>query len=264
MKRVVIFFLLAALSFLSCSCAPAEETPSPPVPPDIEGSAPPAETLAPSSSSSAEDEAEMLRVMAAGKQFVAELQNRKQPPNAREETGIDAVTAFERFFRPDTLYVSGVFVNPNMPETYICMISGFNQFNYARSVKVYFSRSEPMTWYCPMVYYSDSIDRVLAYYLGYLRDDDPEGLARWLHEGEMPDERTLDSAKRTAEYFQRHYDLSETSVKEAETLIAEAGFYSDEGFVFTIEDAAGDTFQVELGCGDGLCFPRLPAEWEMG
>ena len=76
-----------------------------------------------------EDEGEMLRVMAAGNQFIAALQRGEQPMNASErfimpDGGLDALAAFERFFFLDTLYVSGVLINPRKAEPYICIISG--------------------------------------------------------------------------------------------------------------------------------------------
>ena len=96
-----------------------------------------------------EDEREMLRIMAGGKQFIGELQNGKQPSNARfaEE---DALAAFTRFFKIETLYVSGVSTDPNMPDIFACIISGYSEFNYGRSVEVLFTKGEPMEWSCPI------------------------------------------------------------------------------------------------------------------
>jgi len=216
----------------------------------------------------AEDEAEVLRIMAAGKQFVVALQQGVQPADARDYDNDDvmgAVSAFDRFFHLDTLHVSGVFIDPNMPGSCTCVISGINDYGRAASVKVYFNQDEPMTWHCPIVYYNSLIDRVMETYLGYLRDNDPYGLAGWLSEVMAPDDEFVREVKRTTDYYNRYYDLSETFIREDQTWIIESGFYSSsEGFMFTVEDAKGSTFQVELGCGDGLCFPSLLQDWQLG
>jgi hypothetical protein len=264
--------MLSAAVLLLCSCKQHTEAPPSQVPnvvtETITATQPASDTVSVSHPPPlAEDEAEMLRVITAGKQFVAELQRREQPVNARDDDNgstADAVSVFERFFRLDTLHVSGVFIPPDVPGYYICMISGVNEFGSAASVKVYFYQGELMTWYCPIVYYGASIDRVMEIYLGYLKDNDPYGLAGWLQERLEPDDTFVKEVKRTTDYYNRHYDLSKAFIREDETRIVESGFfYSNEGFILTVEDARGNTFQVELGCGDGLCFPHLLQEWQL-
>lgn len=259
---VLAFILVITLTCGGCNTARPESndasssaTVSSETSPSLQNT--PDTTPASSPSTLTEDEAESLRITTAGKQFAEELQNGVQPSNARDESVDNAVAAFERFFKLDTLYVSKVSIASNTEDDYICVISGLNQLNNAQSVRIIFSRSEPMTWYCSFVKYSADIDRVLEIYLGYLRDNDPDGLATWLNEGESPNDNTIESAKNTVAYFREHYDLSETSVREADTSFVESNAYSNEGFVFTIEDATGNTFQVELDCSDGLCYPLL-------
>lgn len=206
----------------------------------------------------ADDEAEMLRVIAAGKQFVAALQRGEHPAHAEYEDEQDAVAAFERFFRMDTLHVSGVFIHPNMPDSYICMISGSNEFNNARSVKVSFFPGDPMSWYCSLVEYAAMIDWVTELYIGYLRDNDAYSLAAWLAVDAPPSDELVREAEATLEYINRlPVDLSEARIRDA--LIVESGSYlSGEGFWLTVADASGYSFEVELVCGHGQCRPRLP------
>ena len=258
MKRTFWILLSALWILLLCACSSESKTPPAPL----------QDSGAESSTSISDtenvtvplllddDEMEMMRILRAGKEFVACLQRGEEPANARDD-GSDAVSAFRRFFRLDSLYVSGVFMNPNMPETYTCMISGLNDFNYARSVKVFYSHGEPMVWFCSIVYYYPYIDLVIDTYLGYLREKDAYGLAAWLWEGGPPSEKFIGETQSAIDYFNRYFDLSKTSIREAETQIVE-NYYSAEGFIFRIEDAKGVTFEVELSCGDGLCSPKLP------
>ena len=205
-----------------------------------------------------EPAAELLNVLSAGQQFVESLQRGEMPSNARDPAMEGAVSAFERFFQLDTLQVDGAALNPYSPESYVCWVFGLNEYNYPRVVVVYFDQGEPMAWHCPMVYYSAFIDGAIETYLGYLRDNDPYGLAGWLLERQVaPDDDFVMEAKKTTDYFNLHYDLSETFVRESETMILDSGFATSVGFVLTVEDANSNTFQVELVCGDGLVFPRL-------
>ena len=197
-----------------------------------------------------EDEREMLRIMAGGKQFISELQNGKQPSNARfaEE---DALAAFTRFFKIETLYVSGASTDPSMPDISACIISGYSEFNYGRSVEVLFTKGEPMEWSCPMAQAAANCDAVLDVYLGHLREKDAQGLASWLHD--TPNAQELELAGNTIEYFNRWFDLSEVSVRESD-------LWGNDRFKFVIEDAKGITFEVELRYSDGSCFPVLLTE----
>jgi len=201
----------------------------------------------------AEDEKEMLRIVAGGKQFIDELQNGVQPSSARFDEE-DALAAFARFFKVDTLYVSGVNTDPNMPEIYTCIISGYNEFNNGRSVEVLFTKDEPMEWSCPVARSTAGCDAVLATYLGYLREKDAEGLAGWLLE--TPNGQEVERTSKTIEYYNRWFDLSETLVRESD-------LWGNDRLKFVVEDANGITFEVELRYGDGLCFPVLltEAQW---
>lgn len=207
----------------------------------------------------AEDEAEILRIVSAGKQFVAQLQSGEQPSNAREMSTGNAVSAFERFFRLDTLRVTGVYIDPDYTGRYACIISGLTQFNYSISVNVFFN--ENMEWHCPIVQYSEYINDTVDVYLGFLKNNDSYGLANWLSEGITPNDTFLSEAEMITEYFQQNYDLSETFIRENEISIVQAGRFGVEGFIFIIRDANGNSFPVELVCGDGLCYPLLPRVW---
>jgi len=201
---------------------------------------------------------ELLNVLSAGQQFVESLQRGEIPANARDPAMDGAVSAFKRFFQMDTLRVDGAALNQYSPGSYVCWVFGLNEYNYPRVVVVYFDQGEPMAWYCPMVYYSAFVDGVIETYLGYLRENDPNGLAGWLLEHQVaPDDDFVREVKITTDYFNSHYDLSETFVRESETMILDSGFAASVGFVLTVEDANSNTFQVELIGGDGLMFPRL-------
>ena len=197
----------------------------------------------------AEDEIEILRIVAGGKQFIDEIQNSRQPSNARFDEE-DALAAFTRFFKLDTLYVSGVNADPNMPEVTTCIISGYNEFNYGRSVEVIFTKDKLMEWSCPMAHAAAGCDAVLDTYLGFLRKKDADGLAGWLFE--TPSAQEVEQARKTIEYYNR-FDLSETSVRESD-------LWGNDRFKFVVEDAKGTTFEVELRYSDGLCFPVLLTE----
>jgi len=197
----------------------------------------------------AEDEQEMLRVMAAGKRFIGELQSGAQPSNARfpEDYG-DVVAAFARFLAPDTLYVSGV----SLDGDYTCVLSGEGQ---GGAVALHFNREEQ--WSCAMAHCAAYCDEVLARYLGFLREKDARGLAEWMVYDGTPTGREFGLAEKTVAYYNRWFDLSETSVRD------NASLTWDDCFRFTVDDAQGRSFDVELYYGGFLCYPRYPAYEEL-
>ena len=246
MKIKALICLLTTLTVLLCSCVAVQKSLS-------ESS-----EMTPSyrSVSFDENEQKILRVMEAGKRFVAELQNEIEPSNKSEEQNNEAREAFGRYLNLDTLYVSGVFLDPNTPSTYTCMISGYNEYNYARSVDVIFTaEGEQLLWFCPMVHYYKLSDSVLEHYLNFLQNNDADGLAKWLGMDGLPSEAMIYSAIDTVNYYRSFCDFSKLSVRENEY-----GLLYDvyiEGFIYTIEDANGGTFQVETSFGDGHCYPIL-------
>ena len=200
-----------------------------------------------------DDEVEILRVAASGKQFLSELQSGVQPSGARFEDENAAAAAFARFIKLDTLFVSGVRLYPDANYD-VCIVSGYNEHNYFRSVEVQFLRDEQAGWLCPMVTYAPRCDAVLDAYLGYLRDKDAQGLAAWFREGDTPSAREVEQTKKAIAYYNGFLDLSETTVWEEQSDLL------DNGFRFVVKDAKGVTFDVELHYGDGLCYPRLPED----
>jgi len=267
MKKIIALGILAVLLVTLCSCKSNTEDP----PGNNSGgtAGPPTTSPTPLGTGNlqyttlfADDDLEILRVIDAGKLFVAKLQIGEQPENARDLTMENAALAFERFFVPDTLRISGVFIDPNETGSYTFIVSGLDENNYARSVKVYFREGEPMTWYCPMVYYSAMIDSVVGDYLGFLRNNNSYNLASWLLENQVtPDESYVREVSMTMDYLNRNYELAGAFIREDETRIIETGLYSTEGFIVTVEDAGGNTFQIELNCGDGLIYPTLHQGW---
>jgi len=283
MKKVLALALYAVLLISAYSCKPAVETPLQEESFSTSGSL----SLMPSNSNNtsellvatpdsdgladsaallllSEDEAEMIRVMIAGKQFISALQCGEQPINASErfampDGGLDALAAFERFFIMDTLYVSGVFINPKKAEPYICMISGIGRYRMeTQRVQLHFDRSEPIKWSCSLVYYNPLIDYTIERYLGYLRDEDAYGLASWLSGWPEPDDAIISAVRKTIDYYTQH-DLSEVIIKD-DLWIVESDFYYAEGYRRGIVDAIGYSFCLELICGDGYCFPCL-VDW---
>lgn len=268
MKRMVLLSLAMASLILLGACENQSQMPStaPPIsttpsgmPVPSTASPPPETSPVPSGTDEVlletpsppltEDEQEMLRVVAAGKQFIASLQNGNQPPSGRNTDDTDTVEAFDHFFERDTLYVSGVFMDPNRPESNICMISGRNRFGYDRSVEVLFTKSTPVQWSCSMSYYYRYCDNTLESYLSFLKNKDTEGLATWMNEGQPPSDKYVAYVQKTIDYFAKYFSLNETTVMESDLL--------DDGFLYTVRDATGDTFPVELHYSDGLMFPLL-------
>ncbi|MDR0325069.1 MAG: hypothetical protein LBI19_03115 [Oscillospiraceae bacterium] len=251
MKKAAVFALLLCL--LS-SCSATEEAPSPFVTDEITPSSPlpPSPPETPFVSSLPEDEQELLRIVAAGKRFVSELQSGVEPSGKSEWQDGDAAAAFGRFLNMETLYVSGVFMDPTMPGFYVCMISGYTQYNYGRSVDVVFRGDDSLEWSCAMVGYYEQSDFMLDTYLRLLQDGDAEMLANWFGLDGPPSEAMIASAKDTLAYYQSWCDLSKLTVRENDGLLYDVYI---RGFIYTIEDANGNTFQVETRIGDGFCFP---------
>ncbi|MCL1810455.1 MAG: hypothetical protein FWG42_11930 [Clostridiales bacterium] len=198
-------------------------------------------------------EAELELTLEAGNLFVSELKNRIQPSNEGRfhyyDMEYDAVAAFERFFLLDTLHVSGMYVDPNAEGNYICSISGSNQFGETLSVDVVFSYNDSMSWFCPLVEYCELSSNALEAYLGYLRTNDLDGLARWLAADREASRESSELARMMATYCNRHFDLSETEVSECRLI--------ENGFVYSLKDSNGEAFQVEMRYSDGLCLPTV-------
>ena len=251
MKILMRLVVLAVLTFLLCSCGNGKEEASQSY--DSQHDSP---TL----TLRDENELAMLSIMEAGKLFVSELKNAEEPANKREHQDGSALEAFGGLLNIDTLYVSGVFLDPNTPETYICMVSGFNEYNYGRSVNISFSgpldSDEPMEWFCAMVHYYERSFFAINTYLDYLKNGDIDGLAAWLAMDGPPTEAQINSAKDTIAYYGSWCDLSELKVRENKTDLQFYGVYVS-GFIYTIEDKRGNTFQVETRFGDGICHPVL-------
>ena len=203
---------------------------------------------------------EMLKISEAGKRFILEMQNSTEPAGKRDGHLGDAREAFARYLNLDTLYVSGVLMDPNTPDIYTCMISGYNAYNYPRSVNVIFSKSESMEWFCPMAHYYQMSDAALETYLAFLQTDDADGLAAWLSWDAPPSQAMIDAARDTLAYYQSWCDLSALTVREDEYALSYDIFI--KGFMYTIEDAKGNTFPVETRFGDGACFPILPHRYD--
>ena len=200
----------------------------------------------------ADDEKEILRVVAAGKRFIGELQSGVQPTNARfPEDYEDTVAAFARFFILDTLHVSGVSLESGR-SNYTCTISGQHT-----SVALSFTRDEPMLWSCAMAHCAPHCDEVLERYLGFLREKDAQALANWMIYDGTPVEQEVELARKTIAYYNRWFDLSETSVQDRAILSW------GDCFLFVVDDAQGASFDIELYYGEYMCYPRYPTYEEL-
>ena len=256
MKKKAIVCLLSALILLLSSCGSSQGSLLPPETDETEeSSAQPESTTSEPVLTPGESEQELLRIIEAGKRFVSEMQNGIEPTGKSDSQLGDAREAFARYLKLETLYVSGAFIDPNTPETYTCIISGYNAYNYPRSADINFKKSESMEWFCSMVHYYRISVSMLEYYLEFLRNSDADGLAVWLGMDGPPSEAIIDSAKDTLAYYQSWCDLSELTIRENEYDLSFDVYV--KGFVYTIEDAKGNTFQVETRIGDGQCFPLL-------
>ena len=195
-----------------------------------------------------DDEKEILRIVAAGKRFIGELQNGVQPSNARfPEDYEDVVAAFARFFDLDTLFVSGVSLESNRSNRYTCVISG----RQGADVTLSFTKDEPMQWSCAMAHCASYCDEVLERYLGFLREKDAQALANWMIYDGTPVEQEVELAGKTIAYYNRWYDLSETSVRDPILTW-------DDCFNFIVDDAQGRPCLFELYYREYLCYPRYP------
>jgi hypothetical protein len=106
-----------------------------------------------------------------------------------------------------------------------------------------------------MVSYYEASDHSLTAYLKYLSNSDVEGLAKWLVMDAPPREIDILLAKDNIAYYQSKYDLFDYKVRENEYALSFDVYI--RGFIYTIEDAKGNTFQVESRFSDGLCYPIL-------
>ena len=249
-NRIMALFTLFLLTIILISCSPTNEAPP-------ENAADVYKTSESHTVPINENEQEMFCIVEAGKRLISELQSGIEPSNKAEWQRGNAVDVFKRYLKLDTLYVSGLFMNPNTPGSYICMISGYNGYNYGRSIDVSFSKSEPMIWSCSTVHYCERSDEIIEEYLSFLQNSDANGIAGLIAvDSREPSAEIVESAEKTINYYQSFCDLSEYTIRQNEyDLIYDILI---TGFRYTVEDAKRITFQVETRFGEaGYCWPVL-------
>lgn len=261
MKKITFMCLCMSVILASCGNSPSEQTPQPSPLPVFESPMP---APSPSPEIYDEHEAKILRIMAAGKAFIKELQNGTVPSNMAEGHEGNAPEIIGRFFDVNALYVSGAYIDPHYPDGGFCFVSATDELGLVRSFDILFQtvNGKPMQWFCNLVSYADQSDRNVRIYLDYLEDGNADGLAQWRSIDISPSEEMIASANNALAYYQDFYDLSELTVREDVgfkcTLVYDGSYNAHvEGFQYSVNDANGTTFQVRTRFGDGFCYPIL-------
>lgn len=160
-----------------------------------------------------------------------------------------AIEMFDLLFDRQTLAVTNVRPEDNMPDGYQCDITGSGA-NGERIVPllIIFQQDDPR-FSCPLSRYGKQSLRSVETYLNYLFEGDAAELSRWLSiDGDGG--YLLDEANRLIEHY-RKYDLSKTQI---------VGFDYDREinrFIYRVQSGSGEEFEVFMSYGDGHTMPDI-------
>ena len=161
--------------------------------------------------------------------------------------GFNTVNMFEKIFDISTLVVSEVSLSNTMPNVYTCDIVGSGPPGERRMpLYLVFQEGNPR-YRCELSDYGEQSLISVETYLDYLLRGDARELSRWLGI-DGGEELFLKEAIHLIEQY-KMYDLSNTTV---------VGFDYDMGmFVYTIQDARGELFDIYMVNSDGHSMPWI-------
>ncbi len=161
----------------------------------------------------------------------------------------EAVEMFDLLFNRQMLAAANLRPAEYMPESYQCDLVGSGP-NGERTVPLFiiFQENDPR-FFCPLPRYGMQSRRSVETYLDYLAAGDAAKLSQWLSiDGES--DYFLDEANLLIEHY-RQYDLSKTELVNFD--------YNHEidRFVYLVQDANGERFEVLMNYGDGFSMPDI-------
>ena len=161
----------------------------------------------------------------------------------------DAIEMFDLLFDRQTLAVTNLRQEDNMPDSYQCDIAGSGP-NGERIVPLFiiFQQDDPR-FSCPLSRYGKQSRRSVETYLKYLFEGNAAELSQWLSiDGDGG--YLLDEANRLIEHY-RQYNLSKKEI---------VGFDYDREinrFIYRVQSGSGEEFEVFMSYGDGHTMPDI-------
>ena len=161
--------------------------------------------------------------------------------------GLNTVDMFKKIFDISTLVVSEVSLSNTMPNVYMCDIIGSGLMGERRMPLYLVFQEDNPRYRCKLSDYGEQSLISVETYLDYLLRGDERELSRWLGI-DGGEELFLKEAIHLIEQY-KMYDLTNTTI---------IGFdYDMEMFVYTIQDAKGEIFDIYMVNSDGHSMPWI-------